>query len=69
MNALQDVLWLVWLTYWFSAAFLGTFTGVFAAWGVRAIYRAIRRKQVARRERLEQIALDESEYELVRKKK
>lgn len=64
-----DVLWQVWLFYWFSAAFLGTFFGVFTAWGIREIYRAIRRAVIRRRERQEQIALDESEYELVRKRK
>lgn len=57
-----DVLWIVWLTYWFSAAFLGTLSAVFTAWGIRAIYRKIK----ARREKSE---LDASEYELVRKKR
>lgn len=64
-----DVLWQVWLFYWFSAAFLGTLSAVFTAWAIREIYRAIRRAVIRRRERQEQIALDESEYELVRKRK
>ena len=64
-----DVLWQVWLFYWFSAAFLGTLSAVFTAWGIREIYRAIRRAIARRRERQEQIELDESEYELVRKQK
>lgn len=34
-----EVLWQVWLFYWFSAAFLGTFSAIFAAWGIRALYR------------------------------
>lgn len=37
-----DVLWQVWLFYWFSAAFLGTLSAVFTAWGIRAIYRKIK---------------------------
>lgn len=57
-----DVLWQVWLFYLFSAAFLGTFSAIFTAWGIRALYRKIK----ARREK---IALDASEYELVRKRK
>lgn len=44
MNELQDVLWLVWLTYWFSAAFLGTFSAIFTAWGIRALYRKLFKK-------------------------
>ena len=38
---LADALWQLWLLYWFSAAFLGTFTAILTAWGVRAIYRRI----------------------------
>ena len=34
-----DVLWQVWLFYWFSAAFLGTLSAVFTAWGIRALWR------------------------------
>lgn len=37
-----EALWQVWLFYWFSAAFLGTFFGVFTAWGVRALYRKVK---------------------------
>lgn len=39
---LADALWQLWLFYWFSAAFLGTLSAVFTAWGLRAIYRKIR---------------------------
>ena len=62
MSDLSTALWTAWLLYWFSAAFLGTFTGVFTAWGVRAIYRKIRTpksewdKAVARQAKLEKKA-------------
>jgi hypothetical protein len=42
MNDLQNALWTVWLLYWFSAAFAGTFTAIFTAWGIRKIYRKIK---------------------------
>ena len=41
---LADALWTVWLLYWFSAAFLGTLSAVFTAWGLRAIYRKLNPK-------------------------
>lgn len=41
MNDIGDALWILWLIYWFSAAFLGTLSAVFTAWGIRAIYRKI----------------------------
>lgn len=39
---LKEALWTVWLLYWFSAAFAGTFTAIFTAWGIRAIYRKVK---------------------------
>lgn len=42
---LTDAIWQVWLFYWFSAAFLGTFTAIMTAWGLRAIIRYIRRSR------------------------
>lgn len=42
---LADALWQVWLFYWFSAAFAGTFIAIFTAWGIRAIYRKVLKRE------------------------
>jgi len=41
---LKDALWTLWLLYWFSAAFLGTFSAILTAWGLRALYRKLFKK-------------------------
>lgn len=41
MSELSSALWVAWLFYWFSAAYLGTFSAILTAWGVRAIYRRV----------------------------
>jgi len=36
-----EALWVLWLVYWVSGAFVGSFFGVLAALGVRALYRKV----------------------------
>lgn len=62
MDSLADALWAAWLFYWFSAAFLGTLSAVFTAWGIREIYRFFKRRRIAREFE------DAAEYDLVRSK-
>lgn len=43
MNDLGNALWVLWLCYWVSGALVGSFLGTMLAWGVRSLYRKVKK--------------------------